>query len=77
MEVEDGRCPDCDVMVTSPASCPHQSTDGTVTCRDCGTTASMFISTAWDWLDAHDGEEFEYNNDECNPLPILRSVDHV
>lgn len=31
--------------------CDHSSTDGTVTCRKCGKTASYFIGKAQEWLD--------------------------
>lgn len=34
----------------------HQSTDGTVDCEYCGTTASEFISDAASYLDDHIGE---------------------
>lgn len=30
--------------------CAHESTDGTVTCKECGVTASEFIAAAGDWL---------------------------
>jgi hypothetical protein len=36
----------------SRAGCPHRSTDGTVTCNECGTTASEFIMFARAYLDA-------------------------
>jgi hypothetical protein len=32
--------------------CPHDSTDGTVTCRGCGLTAGEFIYAASDFLDS-------------------------
>ena len=35
--------------------CPHDHTDGTVICDECGVTASDFISAAYDWLRDHDG----------------------
>jgi len=35
--------------------CRHDSTDGTIGCADCGTTASEFIDAARSWLDDHDG----------------------
>ena len=38
--------------------CRHSSTDGTVTCRECGATASDFIAKAIEWLDNHDGHVF-------------------
>lgn len=39
-------------------NCDHDSTDGTVTCRSCGKTATHFISKAQDWLDRHEGHSF-------------------
>jgi hypothetical protein len=36
----------------SKVRCEHSRTDGTVTCPDCGLTASDFISAAAEWLDA-------------------------
>lgn len=39
--------------------CDHHSTDGTVTCRGCGLTATDFISVAYDWLVANDGVTVE------------------
>ena len=38
--------------------CQHRSTDGTVTCTECGRTASDFIAAAAFWLDAHCGDTF-------------------
>lgn len=38
--------------------CPHEGTDGTVTCEECGATASDFISAAFDHILAHEGEEY-------------------
>lgn len=35
--------------------CQHRGTDGTVTCPDCGRSASEFIAAAANWLDAHCG----------------------
>jgi hypothetical protein len=37
----------------------HNSTDGTVTCPECGKTASAMIEEARQWLDDHDGEDCE------------------
>lgn len=37
--------------------CEHDSTDGTVDCKQCGCTASDFISAARDWLVDNDGAE--------------------
>ena len=42
--------------------CPHRSTDGTVTCRECGSTASDFIAAATDWLDRRDGCNFRVDS---------------
>lgn len=39
--------------------CDHRSTDGTVTCKECGKTVSEFIAEATEWLDAHDGHVFQ------------------
>ena len=41
------------------ANCDHSSTDGTVKCDQCGKTAGEFISEAEEWLNSHDGEEFD------------------
>ena len=38
--------------------CEH-SGDGTVTCDECGATAGEFISAAFDYILAHECEEFE------------------
>lgn len=35
----------------SKVNCQHSGTDGTVNCRDCGITASDFITAAGEWLD--------------------------
>lgn len=35
--------------------CRHNGTDGTVDCKECGLTATDFISAAYDWLMSHDG----------------------
>lgn len=35
----------------SKVNCEHPHTDGTVTCGECGVTASDFISAAVEWLD--------------------------
>jgi hypothetical protein len=42
------------ILQRQPASgrgCDHRSTDGTVTCRECGVTASEFITAAGRFLD--------------------------
>lgn len=38
--------------------CPHGS-DGTVRCCECGKSPSEFISEAYDYLVAHQGERFD------------------
>jgi hypothetical protein len=40
------------------AGCHHHSTDGTVTCRECGLTASDFIRAAQEWLNKRTGDVF-------------------
>ena len=49
--------------------CLHESTDGTVTCKDCGLTASDFISAAYDFIRSHEDEEIEAL-DEYLPEPL-------
>lgn len=39
--------------------CDHTGTDGTVACKTCGMSAEVFMSTAREWLDEHDGAEVE------------------
>lgn len=39
--------------------CLHDGTDGTVDCKECGITASQFISDAYDWLRENDGAEVD------------------
>jgi hypothetical protein len=41
------------------AHCDHDSTDGTVPCRECGLTQTDFISAAYDWLREHNAAEAE------------------
>lgn len=43
------------------AGCRHEGTDGTVDCKACGATVQEFLTAAYDWLDAHDGDEFDWN----------------
>jgi len=38
------------VLTRASKRCDHASTDGTVACRECGVTASEFISAAGEWL---------------------------
>jgi hypothetical protein len=40
-------------------NCSHRGTDGTVTCPDCGVTATEFITAAGEWLDDNIGAEAE------------------
>ena len=39
--------------------CAHESTDGTVTCRQCGQTPTNFIHVASNYLDDHIGTTAE------------------
>ncbi len=39
--------------------CDHDSTDGTVQCRECGVDAGRFIRAARDFLDENDGATAE------------------
>lgn len=48
--------------------CNHSGTDGTVTCPECGRTASEFIAAAVDWLDNHCGRTFRGKGEEYLPL---------
>ena len=43
--------------------CLHRWTDGTVSCPDCGLTAAFFINCAAHWLDDHDGQVFDVDDD--------------
>ena len=36
-------------------SCQHESTDGTIDCRECNVTVGDFITAALEWLDDHHG----------------------
>jgi hypothetical protein len=47
-------CPKCDAVRVN--QCPHQTTDGTCDCECGAVTATDFITSAADWLDAKDGE---------------------
>lgn len=42
-------------LVRPELGCPHENTDGTVHCRKCGLTPSVFLSHAGDFLTAHIG----------------------
>lgn len=39
--------------------CKHESTDGTVECKECGAKPSEFISAAFDYILNQEGQEFE------------------
>ncbi len=39
-------------------TCPHEGTDGTVPCKECGATPGAFISAAYDFIREHAEEEF-------------------
>lgn len=43
--------------------CDHNGTDGTIDCDKCGCKVSTFLSAAFDYLAAHDGDEFDV--DDC------------
>lgn len=40
-----------ELLRRSRTGCQHESTDGTVDCRDCGVTATEFITAASNYLD--------------------------
>ena len=44
--------------------CQHRSTDGTVTCTECGKGAGEFIQAAVAWLDNHCGQTFRGRGEE-------------
>ena len=46
------------------APCKHSGTDGTVTCPDCGLTATTFIREAAEYIDGQVGSEIELSNIE-------------
>lgn len=52
-------CPNCGRENLEFLHCPHDHTDGSIDCTDCGMTTLAFIESAAAWLDAHDGETFE------------------
>jgi hypothetical protein len=54
-QAEDWNLPDA----APAAQCDHTRTDGTVTCPDCGLTATDFIVAASDWLANNDGATAE------------------
>ncbi len=39
--------------------CEHDSTDGSVSCKSCGLSASQFISAAYDYIREHADEPFD------------------
>ena len=45
------------VQVDDEHMCEHDSTDGTVDCKECGCKAGTFISSAYDFLSDNDGAE--------------------
>lgn len=36
--------------------CSHDGTDGTIDCKSCGATASQFIQSAQEFIEANDGK---------------------
>ena len=44
--------------------CEHASTNGKVTCAECGLTPSDFITAASSWLDKHCGQVFRNRGSE-------------
>lgn len=55
----------------SSRKCRHDSTDGTVDCKECGKTASEFIAEATEWLDSHSGRVFQGSQAEDYILNAL------
>lgn len=51
------RAEECEHCGHIHKTCPHDGTDGTIDCPDCGLTATEFISAAYDWLRDNDGAE--------------------
>ena len=47
-------CPDCGNVFET---CDHNTTDGTMPCKECGISENDFIAAARSWLDDHDGVE--------------------
>jgi len=45
---------ECEHCGKKNRACDHDATDGTVDCKDCGMTATDFITTAGDWLRDND-----------------------
>jgi hypothetical protein len=52
-------CQNTDCRVIESKACPHDGTDGTVDCADCGITAGEFIMAAGEWLENNDGTTAE------------------
>jgi hypothetical protein len=52
-------------------TCSHDSTDGTVTCQECGKTANEFIADATEWLDDRDGDTFQNTSGDDYILSAL------
>ena len=46
-----------DVQVDEERQCDHDSTDGTVDCKECGCKVGAFIESAYDFLASNDGLE--------------------
>jgi hypothetical protein len=46
--------------------CEHGATDGTLSCPGCGMLVSEFLSSAFDWLAARDGEVIECGDYHAN-----------
>lgn len=58
MELEGGKCPDCDSICQKLNPCDHSGTDGTVDCK-CGLKAGDFIADARNFIDHNDGATVE------------------
>lgn len=48
-----------DISQVGSSNCRHRGTDGTIDCKECGTTASAFIAAAIDFINDHDGDEVD------------------
>lgn len=40
------------------SKCKHNSTDGSIDCKDCGTLAMNFINSAYEWIKDNEGDRF-------------------
>lgn len=68
--VQPNECPECGGQCHPLFTCDHDSTDGTVPCKECGVPAGDFLASAFDWLEARDGEVIEcddYNAEDYAP----------